>query len=305
MNQILNGTLSADTSADTAADMVRGGELTYEAKAPLSLEQLGLLVVREHLDTACQRAAAEKWSYSHFVGYLLEGELQERHRRAVATHLKFARFPYLKRLDEFAFEAQPGLDRRLIEELATGRFLHEGRNIVFLGPPGVGKTHLAIALGVLAAEQGHRPYFISALEMARRLTKALAENRLHREMNTLTRPKLLIIDEVGYLKLKPEQASLLFQVICARYERQGTIILTSNKAFGEWGEVFADDAAGALWAGQVRLLTVCSTVPPSSTSGARVTALKKSGVVVEPVTAVIVGTPAQQPINNVTLRYSI
>lgn len=252
MNQILNGTLGtlpADIAADTAAaitaDMVRGGELTYEAKAPLALEQLGLLVVREHLDTACQRAAAEKWSYSHFVGYLLEGELQERHRRAVATHLKFARFPYLKRLDEFAFEAQPGLDRRLIDELATGRFLHEGRNIVFLGPPGVGKTHLAIALGVLAAEQGHRPYFISALEIARRLTKALAENRLHREMNTLTRPKLLIIDEVGYLKFKPEQASLLFQVICARYERQATIILTSNKAFGEWGEVFAGDAVMA------------------------------------------------------------
>lgn len=218
---------------------------TCEAQAPLALEQLGLSVARQHLDTVCQRAAAEAWSYSHFLGYLLSGELQERHRKTVALNLQFARFPYLKRMEDFDFEAQPGLDRRLLEELATGRFLHEGRNIVFLGPPGVGKTHLAIALGVLTAELSHRVYFTSALEMARRLTKALAENKLHREMNNLTRPKLLIMDEVGYLKLEPAQASLLFQVICARYERQGALILTSNKAFGEWGEVFGGDAVMA------------------------------------------------------------
>ncbi len=152
------------------------------------------------------------------------------------------RFPYLKRLQEFDFDAQSSLDRRLIEELATGRFLHEGRNIVFLGPPGVGKTHLAIALDVIMTELGHRVTITSALVMARRLAKALEQNTLHREMNNLTRPKLLIIDEVGYLKLEPAQARLLFQVICARYERNGALILTSNKAFGEWGEVFGGDA---------------------------------------------------------------
>src|SRR5262252_7470219 len=131
-----------------------------------------------------------------------------------------ANLPYQKKLADFDFAQQPSLDRRLIDELATGRFLSEGRNLVLLGPPGVGKTHLAISLGVLTAELGYRVYFTTAIEMARRLEKALAENKLHREMNNLTRPKLLVIDEVGYLKLEQAQASLLFQAIASRYERK-------------------------------------------------------------------------------------
>jgi len=159
--------------------------------------------------------------------------------------LQFARFPYQKLLAEFDYAAQPSIDRRLIEELATGRYLYEGRHVIFLGPPGVGKTHLAIALGVAAAELGHRVYFSSAIDMARRLKKAMADNRLHREMNNLTRPKLLVIDEVGYLKLESSEASLVFQAISERYERKQAIVLTSNKAFSEWGEVFAGDAVMA------------------------------------------------------------
>jgi DNA replication protein DnaC len=175
------------------------------------------------------------------LGYLLEAELSERHRRTVVLNLQLAKFPYLKRLEQFDFAAQPSLDRRLVDELATARFLSEGRNIVLLGPPGVGKTHLAIALGVLSAEMGYRVYFISAIELARRMTRALAENRLHREMKMLNRPKLLIIDEVGYLQLDPTQASLLFQVISNRYENSSSIVLTSNKAFTDWAHVFAGD----------------------------------------------------------------
>lgn len=152
-----------------------------------------------------------------------------------------ANLPYPKHLADFQFQEEPSLDRRIIDELATGRFLHEGRNVVFLGPPGVGKTHLAVALGVLTAQMGHRIYFTTAIDLTRRMARAIAENRLSREIKNLTRPKLLIIDEVGYLALEQTHASLLFQAICERYEKRQAAILTSNKPFADWGQVFAGD----------------------------------------------------------------
>jgi DNA replication protein DnaC len=217
----------------------------FEEMATAALGELCLGTAALNLDSVAQQAAAEDWSYTEFLGRLLEGEIRHRQEMRVALSLQFARFPYPKRLGEFDFKAQPAVDRRLIDELATGRFLGEGRNIVFLGPPGVGKTHLAIGLGVLTAELGHRVYFTTAVDIARKLVRAMHENRLSREIKNLTRPKLLIIDEVGYLKLEPPEASLLFQVISERYERKGAVILTSNKAFSAWGEVFAGDAVMA------------------------------------------------------------
>ena len=154
----------------------------YEQKAKEALGQLGLEVAQEYLDSVAQRAAADQWSYSHFLGYLLDGELAERHRRRVELNLQFAKFPVVKRLEDFDWTAQPSLDRRLIEELDTGRFLEEGRNVVLLGPPGVGKTHLAIGLGVRTCERGNRVYFSSAMDLAVKLTRAVDSNRLDREL---------------------------------------------------------------------------------------------------------------------------
>jgi DNA replication protein DnaC len=149
-------------------------------------------------------------------------------------------------LESFEFKFQPSIDPKLIRELATGRYIQSGDNLLFLGPPGVGKSHLAVALGMKACEQGIRTLFVTATALITTLGKALAEGRLEERLKLLTQPQLLICDEIGYLPIDRQGANLFFQLVSRRYER-GSIIITSNQSLGAWGEVFGDPLiAGAI-----------------------------------------------------------
>ena len=163
--------------------------VNYEQLAADGLEQIGATTSRGQLDQVAQQAAAGSWSYSHFLGRLLEPELAARRQRVIDICLNFSGLPWKKRLSDFDFSFQPSIDRALVEELATGRFMSEGRNIIFQGPPGVGKTHLAIALGLTCSEQGHRILFITALDLVRRMKTAFTLNRMPHYMKMLTTPK--------------------------------------------------------------------------------------------------------------------
>jgi DNA replication protein DnaC len=152
------------------------------------------------------------------------------------THL--ARFPFVKGLDAFDFSYQPSLDKKQVQTLSTCHFIEHGENLV-LGPPGVGQTHLAVGLGLKAIERGYRVLFTTAAGLIASLTRALTEGRLEERLKLYTVPRLLIIDEIGYLPIDRAGANLFFQLISRRYER-GPMILTSNQSFGSWGEVFGD-----------------------------------------------------------------
>lgn len=203
-------------------------------------KKLNLIKIVDVLDSLSEEAAQKELSYSDFTEKLLEIEAAAAYERSVKTLLKFAGFPYLKTIEDFDFSFQPSIDKKKILELSTLRFLDNGSNVILLGPPGVGKTHLAIALGLKAAQANYRVHFTTASDMMARLASGILNGRLEDKMRILLRVSLLIIDEVGYLPLNQEEASLFFQVISKRYER-GSVILTSNKSFSEWGEIMAGD----------------------------------------------------------------
>lgn len=157
----------------------------------------------------------------------------------ITMRTNLARFPFVKGLDTFDFSYQPSLDKKQITQLATCHFVEHGENVVILGPPGIGKTHLSVGLGLKAIEAGYRVFFTTAANMIAVLTRALGESRLEEKLKHYTVARVLIIDEIGYLPIDRVGANLFFQLISRRYEK-GPMILTSNQSFGAWGDVFGD-----------------------------------------------------------------
>ena len=203
------------------------------------LERLRLEHLENQLDTVCEQASQRQLNYKDFLAQALQTEWQGRFQRNVEARLKLARFPWIKTLEQFEFDFQPSLDRKQVRELAGMSFVERAHNVILLGPPGVGKTHLAIALGVKAVEAGYSVLFLTLEQLMTRLLKAFNENRLDRTLQQLSYPRLLIIDEIGYLPLSNTEASLFFRLVARRYEH-ASMIITSNKSFLDWGEVFHD-----------------------------------------------------------------
>ncbi len=190
------------------------------------------------------RAREESWSHERFLEAVLSAEVGARESHGGEARIKAARFGARKTLEEFDFTFQRSVKKQIIEHLGQLDFLHGKENVVLLGPPGTGKTHLAIALGIRACLGGHRVAFATATEWVARLGEAKRQGGLEAELRRLGRVPLLVVDEVGYIPFDPEAANLMFSLVSARYER-ASLIVTSNKAFSAWGEIFGDEVVAA------------------------------------------------------------
>lgn len=205
-------------------------------------KQLNLLHLPTQIAHLGQMAAKRELGYLDFLEQALKDEAMARAERMRRMLTRLAGFPAIKTLDEFDFEFALGVPKALVLDLGSLAFVERAENVVLLGPSGVGKTHLAVALGYRATQAGFRTRFITAADLLMQLTTALRRNQLEETIKRITKPyKLLIIDEMGYLPMDREQANLLFQVVAKRYET-GSLILTSNLPFGQWDQTFADDA---------------------------------------------------------------
>jgi DNA replication protein DnaC len=205
----------------------------------LSLHRINEIYLQE-----AENAAKTKLSYQDYLLRLLEAQVLTKMERSVNRKMQIAGFPDIKRLEEFDFSYQPQINEKLIRELSGLEFLNTGKNVLFVGPPGVGKTHLAISLGIKSCQARKRVIFYSAEQLTDELAAAEVSGMLNKKLDLLLRIDLLIIDELGYLSLNNQTAKLLFQLVSKRYEK-GSIIVTTNKPFEQWGEIFTDDVIAA------------------------------------------------------------
>jgi DNA replication protein DnaC len=203
------------------------------------MRTLKLVRTAEELPLLLQQASKHESSYSDFLEDLVSREIAAKHERHAAMKTSMARFPFHKTLDSFDFKFQPSLEPKVVKELATCRFIADADNVLLLGPPGVGKTHLAVGLGLRACALGYRTAFVTASGLLGSLLRAHQDNRLEEKLKLMVQPKLLIIDEIGYLPLDRLGANLFFQLVSRRYER-GSILITSNQSLAGWGQVFGD-----------------------------------------------------------------
>jgi DNA replication protein DnaC len=204
-----------------------------------NLETLKLTKIRENIDPYIDLINEKKKDFTDSLYDLTSLEIELLNEKQMYHSIQFAGFPYLKSLEEFDFLFQPTLNKEKILELKNLRFIENKENILFVGSPGVGKTHLATAIGVEAAKNKYSTYFINCNDLIANLKTAQSENRTATKLKQYAKYKLLVIDEVGFLPIDVEGANLLFQLINKRYEKNSTII-TTNKSFGKWGELFGD-----------------------------------------------------------------